>query len=270
MGAGDSLTYFAVKDADQLTMLDAQGLPVTSSANLDLARAASPSELEPRLTARGLLTYRAARGSFQECLTGRRLPVAADGDHEALQSAYRKETTKAGAAVFAVVEGRFVQRAERQGSAAPMLVVEKVVELKPGDTCPPRLETAPLERTYWKLTQVDGNAVSPNETQRRREAHLVFGSDQGRLVGADGCNRIVGEYVVDGARIKFGKLAGTSMTCDTAGHLDQAFRGVLAEAAAWRTLGATLELLDRAGKRLARFDAAMPPSAPARPAAPRP
>jgi copper homeostasis protein (lipoprotein) len=259
-GVGDSLAYFDVRDADHLTVRDAQGSPLPGPGDFDLARAASPSSVEPRVTVRGLLTYQAATGSFEECLTGRRLTVAAEGD-PTLQSAYRQQRTKAGASVLAVVQGRIVPSGGRRSSPAPALVVERLVEMIPGGACSPRLETAPLERTYWRLTQVEGVAVPPNESRNRREAHLLFGSDQGRLVGSDGCNAVIGEYALEGPRISFGKLTGTSRACDAAGNPDQAFRRALAEAAAWRTVGPTLELLDDRGQRLARFGAATPPAA---------
>jgi uncharacterized lipoprotein YbaY/heat shock protein HslJ len=258
-GIGDSLAYLDVRDADHLTVLDAQGSPLPGG-DFDLARAAAPSSFDPRVTIRGLLTYKAATGSFEECLTGRRLTVAAEGD-PTLESAYRQQRTKAGASVLAVVQGRVVQSGGRRSSPAAALVVEKLVELIPSGSCSPRLETAPLERTYWKLTQIEGVAVPPNEPGNRREAHLLFGSDQGRLVGSDGCNAVIGEYAIEGPRISFGRLTGTSRACDAAGSPDQAFRRALAEAVAWRTVGPTLELLDDGGQRLARFSAARPPAA---------
>jgi copper homeostasis protein (lipoprotein) len=258
-GAGDSLVYFEVKDADRLTALDPLGSPLPGPGDYDLGRAAAPSSFEPRVTVRGLLTYKASTGTFEDCLTGRRLKVAGESDPR-LEGAYQQQRTKAGAAVLAVVEGRIVLREGRRSSPASALVVEKVVELRPGGSCSPRPETAPLERTYWKLTQIGEVPVPSSSPPDRREAHLLFGSDQGRLVGSDGCNAVIGEYAIDGARISFGKLTGTSRTCDAAESDDQAFRRALAEAAAWRTLGPTLELLDGRGQRLARFGAATPPS----------
>jgi len=266
-GGGDSLAYFEVKDADHLTELDAQGSPFPGPGDFDLGRAAAPSSFEPRGTVTGLLTYKAATGSFEECLTGRRLTVAADGD-PTLADAYRRET-KGGAAVLAVVEGRIVQGQGRRATPSSVLVVEKLVELRPGGSCPTRLETATLERTYWKLTQVAGAELPRTTPRGRREAYLVFGSDQGRLVGSDGCNAVVGEYAIEGARISFGRLSGTSRACDPAESPDQDFRRALAEAAAWRTVGPTLELLNDRGQRLARFGASTPPAAASRPGAPR-
>jgi uncharacterized lipoprotein YbaY/heat shock protein HslJ len=256
-GLGDSVAYLGVEDADHLVELDPRGAPLSGPGDFRLGRAASPATFQPRVTVSGLLTYKAGSGSFEECLTGRRLTVAADGD-PTLEGAYRQRA-KPAAAVLAVVEGRVVLREGRRPSSA--LSVERLVELRPGGSCPPRLETAALERTYWKLTEIDGVAFSLDASRDRREAHLLFGSDQGRLVGSDGCNAVIGEYAIDGARISFGKLTGTSRTCDAAESPDQPFRRALTEAAAWRTVGATLELLDGRGQRLARFDATTPPAA---------
>ena len=48
-----------------------------------------------------------------------------------------------------------------------------------------------FEKTYWKATELVGKPVPP--ASRNREAHLVFEQD-GRMAGADGCNRITGTY----------------------------------------------------------------------------
>lgn len=49
--------------------------------------------------------------------------------------------------------------------------------------------------------------------EERTEPSLVL-SEDGRLTGSDGCNRLVGDYTAEGAEITFGMIASTMMFCE--------------------------------------------------------
>ena len=110
----------------------------------------------------------------------------------------------------------------------------------------------PFEKTYWKATELVGKPVPP--ASRNREAHLVFEQD-GRMAGADGCNRITGTYERTAEAIKFGPLVSTRMACVDTGEIERAFREALQKTGRWKIVGNELELSDIGGSRLARFDA---------------
>jgi uncharacterized lipoprotein YbaY/heat shock protein HslJ len=260
-GSREGPRYFAIAAEDRLTQLDTKGDPIASSANLDLVRVASPAPVEPRLAVHGLFSDRAGAAVFEECRTRRRMPVAAEAEYGALEDAYTAKRSKPGETILAVVEGRIASRVHAKGPAKPTLVVERFSELRPGEACPPRFATVAFERTRWRLTALEGAPVPP-EAASSREAHLVFGADPRRVTGSDGCNRMVGEYEIDEAQVKVGKLAGTMMACPDVGGRDQQFRQVLGKARGYRLLGPELQLRAADGGLLARF-AGVPRSAAA-------
>lgn len=269
-GGGEGPSFFAVKDPDRLTKLDAEGRPMASLADRDLKRSARPVALEPRLAFPGLLTCKAGAASFQECRTGRRFALAAQAGDAILDPACTAALETSSQAVYAVVEGRIVEGASRGGAARPTLVVDTLLGLRPGEACPPRPRTEPLARTYWKLAELDGDPVPASEKRPQREPHILFASQGERVVGADGCNSVGGGYTVDEAKLTFTQFFGTLMACPDAGDLDQRFRKALEKTATHRVIGPTLELFDIAGRRLARFEA-VPGKTPApRPARPKP
>lgn len=47
----------------------------------------------------------------------------------------------------------------------------------------------------------------------RGEPSLVL-EDDGSLSGSDGCNRLFGDYTVDGDRVEFGVIGSTMMFCE--------------------------------------------------------
>ncbi len=109
----------------------------------------------------------------------------------------------------------------------------------------------PLEKTYWKATELGGAPITSADPNR--EAHLVFEAE-GRLAGSDGCNRLVGSYQLTGEAIKFGQLAGTQMACPDSGETERAFRAALGNAKRYRLIGGRLDLYDAAGTHVARFE----------------
>ena len=113
--------------------------------------------------------------------------------------------------------------------------------------------TAPLEKTYWRASELAGKPTLAQDAQR--EAHLVFETG-GRLSGSDGCNRITGTYQLKGDAVTFGQTAATRMACiDAAADIERAFRDAVKRAMRLTIAGDRLDLFDAAGNRVASFTA---------------
>jgi heat shock protein HslJ len=113
--------------------------------------------------------------------------------------------------------------------------------------------TAELLNTYWKLVQLGDQVV--NTPAGAREIHFVLQSVNQGVTGFSGCNRMMGSYVLDGARIRFEQMAGTLMACVPDLELERQFLAMFALVARWEISGESLRLLDSQGKSLAAFEA---------------
>lgn len=71
--------------------------------------------------------------------------------------------------------------------------------------------TASLTDTYWRVTQVGGQAIDHGDFTR--EPHLVLHSDQSRVSGTTGCNNLLGQFDQQGPQLDFSKLGSTRMMC---------------------------------------------------------
>jgi copper homeostasis protein (lipoprotein) len=252
-GGREAPLGLAVVSADELRLLDLSGQPIASTADYSLRRVTGLPPLEPRLALRGMYRYTADAALFEECSSGRILPVAMEADNVALERGYR-EAGGAGSPLMVLVEGRIAQRMPMEGPGpVASLVPERFVRAAPGESCPPRFATASLEGTAWQLVTLGGEAVTPVEGRPR--PGLTLDAATARAAGSDGCNRFTGGYTLAGERLSFGQLASTMMACvdgmDTAGR----YTAALAATARFRTLGRHLELYDAAGALLARLEA---------------
>ena len=119
---------------------------------------------------------------------------------------------------------------------------------------------AGLEGTSWTAVELYGTPVKANSSAGERDPHLVFGPE-GRLSGADGCNRLTGPYTVKANGITFGQIAGTQMFCEEAGDVPNRFRAALKGTSHWSIVNGRLEVYGATGKPLAVFVRREPASA---------
>jgi heat shock protein HslJ len=120
----------------------------------------------------------------------------------------------------------------------------------------PNTSSDELLNIYWKLVSLNGDEVTPVDNDR--EAHLVFNAEN-RVSGSDGCNRLMGSYLLDGNTLTFEQTAATRMACTEGAEQSQAFNKALTEAATYSVHGDQLEIRDASDLVIARFVAVEQP-----------
>jgi len=245
---------FRVIDPNTLRKLDLDGRDIESTRNYSLTRMGQFEAIEPHLTMRGMYRHLADAGSFTECRTRQRWPVAQEYDNAALERGYLKVRRDPGEELMVSVEGHVKLLPPMEGaSRRPTLVVTHFAGVWPGETCGARFTTSDLQNTYWKLTALNDKPIFVADQQR--EPSLTLHSDPLRVAGSGGCNRLMGSYEVNGKELHFGKLAGTMMACPTGMDTEKEFLSTLPRVARWRIAGEHLELFDASGTMLCRFEA---------------
>lgn len=85
---------------------------------------------------RGLLTYLADAALLEDCVTGRRRPVAMEAGYAEAERAYLELRTEPGAPVLVVVVGRIEVRPTMEGDGLiETVVVDRLVEAFPDADC---------------------------------------------------------------------------------------------------------------------------------------
>lgn len=135
------------------------------------------------------------------------------------------------------------------GTHVEMMPMQRVAAPEKTDTKPDR----ELTNTYWKLTALRGQPVKTRDQQR--EAHIILQTENDRIVGSGGCNRLMGGYRLEGNTVDFSKIASTQMACMESMEQETAFFQVLQDTRTWKIQGDTLELLDGSGAKVADFSA---------------
>ncbi len=252
-GGRDVPVLFRVVGEDTLRKLDLKGNEIVSDLNYNLMRTSGLPPFEPQLPMRGMYSYMADAALFKECLTGRRMPVAMEGDNVALERAYLKAQRRPGEELLIEVEGHIAQRPAMEGDeTVESLVVDHFIGVWPRETCGAHMATAPLRNTYWRVTRLRDQPISVNEGQR--EPHLVLRMD-GRVTGSSGCNQFMGPFNAGVSSIDIGPLAMTRKACPQGMEQEQALTAALEAATTWKIIGEHLELFDDEGQVLLRCQA---------------
>jgi len=258
VGDPDAPIALAIESPERLRLLDLDGRPIESELPYELDRA-EVDLLEPELELRGFYRYMADAALFDECLTGRRLPVAFVEDNLALERAYLdlQETSDLapGEPVLAELFGRIARLPPMEGDGlVPTLEPLRFIDLHPGETCPAPFITAELRGTEWQLTHLDGEAIELEEDQRR--PNIVLMPDELRLAGFGGCNRLLGGFASHGEQLRFSRMASTMMACPVGMELEQELLQALEATERFRVLGRHLDLYAADDTPVARFVAA--------------
>ncbi|MGO2414424.1 MULTISPECIES: META domain-containing protein [Cobetia] len=114
--------------------------------------------------------------------------------------------------------------------------------------------------THWSFSATSSDEEAPNfllqpPTQEQRADEE---DDRLRLVGSNGCNRLMGPVTLDESRqtLDIGPLASTMKMCRNA-EQSSAFNRMLEEAASYQVNGsgdsARLQIMDTSGQLLATF-----------------
>lgn len=106
--------------------------------------------------------------------------------------------------------------------------------------------TPPLRGTTWVMVGSDG-AKMP------RPPSIRLDPEQPRVSGFAGCNRLMGTYELDGARLVFGGAATTRMACLDGEDVEQRFLQAYAGVRGWRIEGGELLLTGADGATLLRM-----------------
>ncbi|MFZ0257519.1 MAG: META domain-containing protein [Gammaproteobacteria bacterium] len=245
---------FAIREADTLVKLDLEGREIDSELNYSLRRTPEVAPIEPQLPLAGMYQYMADAALFTECLTGRRMPVAPEADNLALEQAYLAARHELGATLMVNLEGRIALRPNMEGQGEqPTLIVDRFIDVHPGQSCNQPFDPPALEDTYWQLVRLGDDVVIVR--QQQHEPHIVFQAESQRVSGSGGCNRFMGKYTLDGNNLTFSKLATTKRACPAGMDTEQALHAVLGQVRSWRVTGQHLALLGDDGGLLARFKA---------------
>jgi len=252
-GGREAPVLFRVIGKDTLRKLDLKGHDIVSDLNYDLVRTSDLPSFEPQLLMRGMYSYMADAPLFKECLTGRQMPVAMEGDNVALERAYLEAQRRPGEELLIEVEGHIAQRPAMEGDeTVESLVIDRFIGVWPRETCGAQKATAPLRNTYWRVSRLGDRSIIVAEGQR--EPHFVLRMD-GRITGSSGCNQLMGAFKADASSINIGPLSMTRKACPQGMEQEQALTAALKVATTWKIIGEHLELFDDEGQVLLRCQA---------------
>ncbi|HET9220378.1 MAG TPA: YbaY family lipoprotein [Terriglobia bacterium] len=239
-------------------LVDGRLMFITTQAYPVLTRGAGTSitmTMQRSTTAmEGMFRYMADAATFTDCQTGQRWPVAMTAGYKDLESAYTSTRREPGEEMKVNFQGQLEMRPKAEGQGQTLhVVVDKYLDIWPGETCGAPAPAPPLQDTRWKLTRLSGKPVILAE--RQQEAFLIFRAADNGVAGSTGCNKLTGTYRLNGNALSLSGIAVTRMACVQGMDIEGGLFTALGKVAGWKIAGQNLELLDSGNGVVARFQA---------------
>lgn len=258
--ANDAPLQWQIKGPATLRALAADGSEIVSDLPYELTTdgAFDPVDL-PSLPMTGSFVYFADAATFEHCESGQRFGVAMQGGYLDLERAYLAERLAPQAPMLVVIDGQIATLPAMEGPPQRMVVVDRLIDTRPGEDCRRDMATASLVNTYWKLDQLGGAEVQAQPNMR--EPHIVLRTaslDEAvpRYSATVGCNAMSGSYEVSGTALTFGPGMATLMACmSPLAEMERDLAAALAQTRSYRVTGQTLVLSDSDDAVLAVFRA---------------
>ena len=114
-----------------------------------------------------------------------------------------------------------------------------------------------LQHGTWILTHLGAMQVTTKPSTTNIPS-LQFSND-GRVSGADGCNRLMGAYSAGRDTLNLSQLAGTRMACMDKNYVPEKYLEALNKVTHYQVYNKTLKLLDKNGNVLLQFSSAVQP-----------
>lgn len=106
---------------------------------------------------------------------------------------------------------------------------------------------------YWKLIEVNGNAVTASGSGKR-EPHMLLHTADNRVTGSGGCNSFTGSFnMAANDRLSFSGIASTKMFCNDAQQTEDLMFKALQNTDSYYLSGDTLQLIRARMAPLAKF-----------------
>jgi heat shock protein HslJ/uncharacterized lipoprotein NlpE involved in copper resistance len=254
---GDLPLQYAIEGPGTIRQLAMDGKPIKSDLPYQLVSDGTLTPADLTLPLGGEMQYMADAARFTECLSGRSYPIVMEGDFISMERAYLDAVDEPGSRLYVTFEGSIVSRPKMDGDGVePSIVVNRFINAWPGERCERAMADASLTNTYWRIVRLGNEPVRAAEGQR--EPHLLLRDDGERTSYAAtvGCNRMIGGFTVDGARISIAPSASTKMACPPPlATLERQLAAALARTSTWRIEAGTLEFFDATNTSVALFQA---------------
>lgn len=240
------------------------GAPASVEIVMKMARAGTdqtaPQPPVPQGAARfhGMVVYFADAALIRECHTGRRYPIAMEGQFLEMQRVYAENRAEPAAPLLMTLDGRVEPRPRMEGAGdQPTFIVDQVVGSTPGANCDSIVAPAPLLDTRWEFETLGGEFLHLADGDR--PPYLLLQSESKTYSATAGCNMLGGGFEAgDSGALKLLPGFSSMMACHP--PLDKretALRELIENTREARIDGMVLTLHGEDGAELARLRAVL-------------
>ena len=237
-----ALKSYEIRDNNRLKFVGLESVEVASQIDYNLLRKPEVDPFTDSVKLRGMLSYESGRAVIIECTSGQSFPVTGTAEYRRLVQSYLNTPHSYAEPLLVSIQGKLVKVA----SGAEQIIVELFKRFYPEKDCEGNPTKANLTGTTWRLIEVDGQQVTPNE--KMQQPYFILDPKEKKWQGVGVCNSIHGTYLVKGEIFLIKRLISTRMACPEDMDVETSFIRALDSTETYQIKGDLLQLLDQEGK----------------------
>ena len=201
---------------------------------------------------KGFYSYMADAALFYDCETGKKHPVAFEGDNLKLEKAYLEINENAGEKILVTLLGNYELRDKIEGTGKEeFLVVTKFINIWPNIDCNRNLGTANLVNTFWALRKLNEKSFEFS-FGLEKDVHFLI-TPNNKIKGFSGCNNFFGYSYNSNDTLNFNDLGTALEICKDKMEIEAEFLSTLEKTIKYKIYGEFLYLYGSKGL-LAKFE----------------
>ena len=236
----------AVRDQDTLEPVTFQGEEVKGAKSLFI-RVATGTVVPDVVTMHGLYRCGGPNEMLDECFSGKKFPVAREGDFSRMQQACRQFAPDHRQPLLVTIRGHI----STTPAGNETIIVDRFIRAYTNKSCDGDSTDMHVTDIYWKPVEINGQPVGPFKGWRKPFLYLDPQTSQMR--GYGGCNPFFGAYLLRDTTLIFSKIGSTRMACKDGMDMEDRFFQALRDTEAYRLQDESLLLVGGNGTVLARL-----------------
>lgn len=237
-----ALKSYEIKDNNRLKFVGLESVGVASQIDYNLLRKPEVDPFTDSVKLRGMLSYESGRAVIQECTSGQSFPVTGAAEYRQLVQTYLDTPHSYAEPLLVSIRGKLV----KETNGAEQIIVELFKRFYPDRDCEGNPTKTNLTGTTWRLIEVNGQQVTPNE--KIQQPYFILDPKEKKWKGVGICNSIYGTYLVKGEVFLIKRLISSRMACPEGMDVETSFIRALESTETYQINGDLLQLRDQEGK----------------------
>lgn len=242
-----ALKSYKIIDNNLLRFVGLQGVEAKEQIQYDLTRRDGVDLFNDSVKMRGMMVHGSDESQIKECTSGQTFYLTGGVEYRRMVQTYLNSDHGHMEPVLVAIQGKLQQNL----GGEEQVFVDHFKKLYNSIDCEGNRTRANLTKTFWRLTEINGQEIVFEENKKR--PFFVLDGSTKEIRGHGSCNEFDGTYLARGEVFLVKRKIETRLACTSGVATESAFFNALDGAEQYSITGDVLKLMDEDGTVMATF-----------------